>query len=149
MADFIETLTEHAQECRQLLRDIELIRVFAYESDPPLKSVLELLNGSAALWDLRFDALFDAYSKALAERGPIHPDMEQCLMEWWGACEDMRCAAEGAQAGLLGLDALDNALLGISSLSLVRAARFMGMLAEARGDVPAASEVRAEPSVQN
>lgn len=89
-----------------------------------METVLELLNGMAALYDLRFEALFAAYSQAIEEEKFFHYEIEECVMEWWRACEDLRCASEGVKKAILDNDGLDNVLLGVRSMALVRSARF-------------------------
>jgi hypothetical protein len=137
MTDHIAQIAERAQDCAHLVRDIDLILPEAYEKNLPIGDILELFNGAASLYDLRFEALFSAYSSAIAEHAFFHYEIEEAVMQWWCACDDLRAAAEGAQLGLLDADGIANALLGIQALARVRGARFERALDIAKHGKPA------------
>lgn len=143
MTTIFETMSQRARDCQQLIADIDLIRPLTFESSPSVETVKELLNGAAAIYELRFAALLDAYSVAIKEEGFSHYEVEECVMNWWGACSDLRCAAEGVENGILDTDGLDNALLGISALSLVRGARFVKVFEAARSTAMGAGPIEA------
>lgn len=130
MKDNVEAMTSRARDCERLVADIDLIRPRTYEQNQPVEEVVEILRGAAALYELRFGALFAAYEVALGAQPqlPIEVGLEQSIMLWWGACDDLRCAAEGAKSGILDVDGIDNVLLGVRSMALVRAAAFHALL---------------------
>ena len=124
MNTLLNDLRLRAQDCTQLFSDIDLIRPVTYETDPTPAQIAQILNGTAALYDLRFAELSKLYDRSVAEAGFFHYEIEECIMQWWGACNDLRCATEGATLGLLDNDGLDNILLGVRSMALVRSTRF-------------------------
>lgn len=132
MDDIFDDMKSRARDCEQLVADIDLIRPQTYEAGLSTEKVVEIIHGASVLYDLRFSALSEAYSEAVGSRGFFHYPIEECLMQWWGACEDMLCAAQGAKSGALDLDGIDNVLLGVRSMAIVRAARFHELLQAAR-----------------
>jgi hypothetical protein len=136
----LQALASRANDCSTLRGDLDLIMPEAFEKNLPIEKLLELLNGTAALYELRFDALFGAYSQAIAAHSFFHYEIEESIMQWWLACDELRCAAEGVQHGLLGADGIANALLGIQALSVVRAANFQRVFERAKAGSAAPNE---------
>lgn len=138
MKTIFETLISRARCCEELVKEIDLIRPEIYEGDPPVERIVEILEETATLYNLRFASLFEAYGKAVEEEGFVHYPIEECVMQWWGACDDLRSAAEGAKSSLLDTDGIDNVLLGVKSMSIVRGARFFALLEAAKpvGNAP-------------
>lgn len=142
MKPILETLISRACDCEQLVKDIDLIRSETYAGDLPMEKIVHILEGTASLYDLRFAALSEAYGKAVEQEGFFHYPIEECVMHWWSASDDLRCAAEGAKEALLDTDGIDNVLLGVRSMSIVRGARFFALFETAKTveDVPVQSE---------
>lgn len=133
------TLLAAAQACRAFNDDLTLILPEAFEREPSPEQLRDMLMGAASLGELRFSALLETYSLAIRNHGHFCDHMEDAIMQWWGACDDLRCAFEGAQNGILNTDGLANALIGIQALFTVRQARMLALVGAANPDAPAAS----------
>jgi hypothetical protein len=111
------------QACRSINDDLTIILPEAFERDPSSELLRDMLIGAATLGELRFSALLETYTQTIRSHGHFCYHMEDAIMQAWCACDDLRCAYDGAHRRILDSDALSNALLGIQALFTVRHAR--------------------------
>ena len=137
-------MSERALLCAQLVGDIDLIKPLVHEAKAPASEIIRLISSVAQVYDLRFESLFEAYSEAVSHKVFCGYNIEECLMQWWGACEDLRCAVQALQEPDFCNEHVDGILIGVSSMFTVRAARFSKLLKGAQPveAIPVAKNVK-------
>ena len=123
-----EEMMKKAMDCQLLIKEIDDVRPISFETDASVDTVVGLIEVIIDRYEGRFADLFEAYSKAVEAAQLFNINIEECILQWWGACDDLHCAVEGLTFTILDTDNFDNALLGIRALSLVRGARFFKLL---------------------